>query len=232
MKKDGVTLGCATDFARRCLAIAQERRNIADVQDAMNNSHFKHAFHDLLDRLAQEYRQSLPLFKRPPWLRGRVGTLKTVEAMEKALGSVKCNLSGGVRDILQQFGANGHACVAEEDVEFLAATPKELGEQLGRDLSCGCNLGEVYRVANELGLVTCAPCDAVYICLMIMEQPLNDCFWVSANPPIACYHSEVCRSVVNMFIVERREDWRWLGCDDGRLESPVNRDHRFVFRRR
>lgn len=90
MSADGITLdadmtNCAADYGRRCESIGKERRNPQDLDDAMRHPNFKAGHHELLDRLAKEYRASLPLLERPARWTIRGGGYKSKQDLVKTV---------------------------------------------------------------------------------------------------------------------------------------------------
>ncbi len=146
---DGVTLECAVDYGRRCQAIGQERRNTADLQDAMSHPDFKPRHHKLLDELAAEYRQSKPLIERPPFASIQVGTFKSVEDLRQAL------LSGGFRigEWASDLMARPQFTLVAEPAELklYRVTNAELGYPKG------CRVAEMFAAIERIGGVKLPP---------------------------------------------------------------------------
>lgn len=175
--KDRVTLEpAADDYGRRCRSIGLERRSIADLQDGMNHPNFKAAHHELLDRLAREYRASLPLLERPArWTIKGGGYQSKQELVEavKAKGYQFSNWAMGVVNntefVLMQDG---------DEYDVFLTTVKEL---TGKDQ---VTTAELYQIRDRLGFCD-APCEAALLVrVQYTDQPM-DTWECALSKPLA-----------------------------------------------
>lgn len=174
--KDQVTLKSAEDYGRRCTSIGKERRNTADLQDAMDHPEFKARHHALLDQLVAEQRQRIkPLIERPASLIVRVGMLKTVADLRQAVTNAGCQITPWADDMINRPAFKVGIVQAEEDIEFIFASNAELG------YPNGCTRARTYEAGLKLGWKLCFPSDAIEIRRQYLEQPKNEWLYVAMD---------------------------------------------------
>lgn len=222
MPKDGVTLAkCAGDYGRRCESIGNDRRNIADLQDAMDHPDFKKRHHALIDELAREHRLAKPLIERasflvvPAELYKKHDSPKKLESATTAAGN---RLDDWGKDILRRMTISGE--IPESDVEFVDTTNAELG------YPSGCTVAQTCETAAKFGLELCHPEDGPLARIAYTEQPMND--WrLMAMEPIT--DSNGSRKV---FGLKRNDSGFWLDGTYGITDRFYYGDVRWVFRRK
>lgn len=176
--KDRVTLGApADDYGRRCRSIGLERRNVADLQDAMNHPAFKAEHHALLDYLAREYRASIPLLERPPRYTSKLGIWKTKAAMVNSVKAAGYRISDWAESVIR----NEDFILISEPGEY------EFFETSVRGLT-GHNLvktPELYASQERLGYCV-APCEsACAIRLALIDRRQRDWWCYILSKPVA-----------------------------------------------
>lgn len=222
MLKDGVTLKkCAGDYARRCESIGNERRNIADLQDAMDHPDFKKRHHTLLDELAREHRLAKPLIERAPFLVVPVEWYKKYDSLKKLESAVTVagnRLCDWGKDILRRMTVSGE--IPESDVEFVDATNAELG------YPNGCTVAQTCEAAAEFGFELCRPEDGPLARIAYTEQPMNDWRQMAMKP------ISVSSGSRGVFSLGRLGDGSWLCSHDGFPGRFCRGDVRWMFRRK
>lgn len=179
MSVDGVTLNiditdCARDYGQRAEAIGLERRNVADLQDAKNHPHFKAAHHELLDKLAKEYRASLPLIERAPWMTVQGGTYKSKDEIVKAVTDGGHKFSDWALGLIKTDGWT--LLTSSEEIEVYETTVKEL---TGKD---AVTTTELYDVRDRLGFCDAPDETALLIRLAYKDQPMDEWRYVLSQP--------------------------------------------------
>jgi hypothetical protein len=161
---DGVTLsnaGCVRDYGQRCGAIGLERRNVADLQDAKNHPEFKRAHHELLDRLAREYRASRPLLERPVRWTIKGGGYKSKKDLVNALKAKGHRISDWATKLVNN---KRFVLMAEGDeYDVFETTVKELA---GKDV---VTTTELYEIRDRLGF-----CDAPFETALLVRMEYDD----------------------------------------------------------
>ncbi len=164
----------ATDYGRRCENIGRERRTVADLQDAMSNPDFKKEHHDLLDRLASEYRASRPFLERPARWTIKGGGYKSKKDLVNAVKAKGHKISDWATELInnKQF-----VLMAEGDeYDVFETTVKEL---TGKDV---VTTTELYETQGRLGF-----CDAPFETALLVrveyeDQPMDTLQYVLSNP--------------------------------------------------
>lgn len=211
---DQVTLGSAEDYGRRCESIGKERRNTADLQDAMDHPDFKQRHHALLDQLAQERRQSKPIVERPPFMTVKLGTHKSNKDLRKALLAAGLKIGDWGGDILNRVK------VAEkpEDVNIVVVTVAELG------FPNGASRAQIYVKALSMGLGLLPAEVGPQLRLQYTDQPLGEWILIGMEP------MSDSGGYLIVFGVVRYDDGRWLYGDYGRPDSVWGGNYRWAFR--
>lgn len=211
---DQVTLGSAEDYGRRCESIGKERRNTADLQDAMDHPDFKQRHHALLDQLAQECRQSKPIVERPPFMTVKLGTHKSNKDLRKALLAAGFKIGDWGGDILNRVK------VAEkpEDVNIVVVTVAELG------FPNGATREQIYEKALSMGLGLLPAEVGPQLRLQYTDQPLGEWILIGMKP-IAGSDGDLI-----VFGVERDDGGRWLGGEVGYPGFVWHGRNRWAFR--
>lgn len=179
MNPGGVTLNpelvtAAADYSRRCESIGLERRTIADLQDAMNHPGFKASHHEMLDRLAKEYRASLPLLERPARFTLELGVYKTKDAM---LTTVKGKGHKFSDYALGLIGRDEFVLLGEtEKYDFFETTVKEV---TGKD---SVKTPELYDAMHRLGFIDAPFESASAIREVYDDQPMDEWRAVLSTP--------------------------------------------------
>ena len=213
---DRVTLESAEDYGRRCVAIGKERRNTADLQDAMDHPNFKAEHHALLDRLANEQRQRKPFMNRPAWMTIKLGTHKKVADLRKGILDTKDRIGDWGDDILKRIK------VANEptEIELFRATVTEIG------FPNGGTWAQIKAKLDEFGFGNCPAEVGPQLRLQYTDQPNGEWLWVVMEP-ITDSDGDL-----GVFNVGRDNDVRWLDGDDGHPDLVLNGDYELVFRRK
>lgn len=170
---DGVTPNCAADFGRRCQAIGQERRCMADLQGAMSHPEFKSRIHGLVDELAAKYSRSLNLAKRTPFASIEVGTFKAVEDLRRAVEACEFRLLDWTSKLITMpdFILAEHSTLPLYEV-----TNDELG------FPNGCTMAESYVAIKGIGGEILPPEAAFQYCIQYPDQLLRDWRVMYMNP--------------------------------------------------
>lgn len=176
---DEVTLkpdlaNCAADYARRCESIGNERREVIDLQHAMNHPSFKVRHHALLDELAKEYRNSLSLLERSARFTVKLGVYGTKDSM---LASLK-DKGHIVSDHAQSVIKNDQLLMLEtpEEYEFLETTVKELTGKGSPTTT------ELYEAMYRLGFIDAPHESAPAIREIYDDQPMDEWRAVLSKP--------------------------------------------------
>ncbi len=167
MSTDGVTLiaDCARDYGQRAEAIGLERRSVADLQDAKNHPSFKAEHHALLDRLAREYRASLPLLERPPRFTMKLGVYGTKEEMIASVEGSGHKFPDWAKGLIK---VDKFLMLAvEEEYDFFETTVKEL---TGKDK---VKTPELYDAMHRLGFIDAPHESACAIRGAFTDQPMD-----------------------------------------------------------
>lgn len=179
-----------------------------------------------LEVAATKYRQSIPLRDRPPFLTTKVGMLKTVEAMREALEAAGVNVSDWASEMMARSEFSDRIVTEEQEVQFVEATVRELGEAIGQDFSGGATIAQIYAAARQLNWETCEASDAINVRLATLDQE-KGWMYVSTDPGIPDSNG-----VLSLFRVGRRGGDLWLGGYGGYPGGFYYSYHRFVFRRK
>ena len=214
----GVTPECAVDYGRRCQAIGQERRNTADLQDAMSHPDFKPRHHQLLDELAAEYRQTLPLIERPAFATIQIGTFKEIADLRQALTAGGFRIGDWASDLM---GRPEFTLVAEPtEVKLYAATVAELG------YPNGCTVAEIIAAIEKIGGVKLPAEAGPQYRLQCLDQLLGE--WrLMYQEPITDSDGGL-----EVFHVVRDESGRWLHSGYAGPEDFYDGDGVWVFGRK
>lgn len=213
--KGQVTLKTAQDYGRRCESIGKERRNTADLQDAMNHSEFKASHHALLDRLAAEYRQSNPIIERPPFMTVKLGTHENPMALRKTLEDKGCTISDWAGDIFNKITIASQPT----EVDLLVATTQELTGKIQ------ATTAEIFNSIRRIGEL-CPAEVGPQLRRQYLDQPNREFLLVAMEP--------ITGSGGGLFVfrVERDGSDRWLSAYYGRPDGLWGADHQWVFVRR
>jgi len=193
---DGVTLKpAAADYGRRCESIGLERREVADLQDAMCHPDFKASHHALLDRLAAEYRQSRPILERPPFATIQLGTFKEVADLHRALLDGGFQIGNWADDLMSrpQFVPSKPG-----SIQLFRATNAELG------YPDGCTVAKSFAALEKLGAVKLPPDAMALLRLVYLDQPLGERLLGYMEP------IPDSRGYLKVFYVVRYENGLWL----------------------
>jgi len=191
----------------------------ARAELAKGNPAFGQQFNDLIERLASQRAETLPLIERPPFLTIRVGTLKTEPDLRQAVLDAECRISNWASDLMSRPAFASGIAQAEEDVDFVIVSNAELG------YPNGCAQAQTYEAGLKLGWKLCLPSDAIEIRRNYPDQPVGEWLLIAMNP-IADSGGDP-----EVFIVGHDRDGLWLY---GRYGFPGSfwRDGRWVFRRK
>jgi len=194
----------ATDYGRRCESIGRERRTVADLQDAMSNPDFEKAHHDLLDRLACEYRASRPLLDRPArWtIKGGYKSKKDLVGAVKARGHQ-------VSDWAMELVNNKQFVLMAEGDEYdvFETTVKEL------TVKYVVTTMELYEIRDRLGFCD-APFETAMLVRMEYEDQPMDTWQFALSKPLADADGDL-----GVFFVARNSDG---SCVTGGYADPDN----------
>ncbi len=172
MAKNQVTLEAVADYGRRCESIGRERRNTADLQDAMNHPEFKDRHHQLLDELAREYCQSKPITERRTWKTVKLGTYKSNSALRKTLLDADFRIGSWADDILKRI----ELAKEPSELELIVIYVAELG------FSNGATTEKIYEKAISVGLRLCPAEVGPQLRLQYVDQPNGEWLVVAMDP--------------------------------------------------
>lgn len=178
---------------------------------------------DQLDKIfsdtAAEYRQSLPLIERLPFLTVRVGTFKTEPELRQAVLDSGCKIGDWAIDLMNQPAFTAGIPQVEEDIDFVYASNEEFG------YPNGCTQIQSYEAGLKLGWKPCLPSDGPEIRRHYLDQPDGE--WdLVAMEPIAD-----SSGLLKVFDVARGEDGLWLHSSGGPVDFWRG-SSRWVFRRK
>jgi hypothetical protein len=202
MRKGGVALSsdignAAEDYGRRTTAIGKERRAIADLQDAMNHPSFKAEHHALLDRLAREYRASLPLIERTPWMTVTGGTHKSKKDLINAVKGAGHGISDWVEEVIN---SKDFTLLTEPtEIDVYETTVKEL---TGKD---SLTTKELSEIRDRLGFCDAPDETALHIRMAYTGQPMNEWRTVLSKPVAGAGGG------LDVLSVGRGSDGSWVG---------------------
>jgi hypothetical protein len=214
--QEGVSEDAVKDYGRRCEAIGRERRNTADLQDAMDHPEFKKRHHDLLDQLAAEQQLRKPIMERRPFATIKLGTHKSVKDLRKALLDAGYRIGDWGDDILKRI----NVASKPEDVDIVVVSVAELG------FPNGATRAQIYEKALSMGLGLCPAEVGPQWRLQYADQPMGEWILVGMEPISDSGGS------LKVFDVVRFEDGRWLYGNDGRPGGVWYGDLRWAFRRK
>ena len=189
-------VAAAADYGRRCEGFGNERREVADLQHAMNHPSFKAEHHALLDRLAKEYRASLPLLERPLRFRLKLGTYGTKE-----------NMLTSVKDKGHKFSDYALSVIANDQFLMLSVTGEyDFFETTVKGLA-GKNRPttiELYEALYRLGFIDAPHESASAIREMYDDQPMEEWRAVLSKPVTDS------DGYLNILGVGRNSDGSWV----------------------
>jgi len=168
--------------------------------------------------LADDFRRSLPLLERPPFLTVRVGTLKTESDLRQAVLDAGCRIGDWASDLMSQPAFTAGIAQAEEDVEFVIASNAELG------YPNGCSKAQTCEAGLKLGWKLCLPSDAIEIRRNYLDQPVGEWFLVAMDSIAGS------GGLLRVFDVVRDGGDRWLHGNDGRPGFVWGGRSRWAFR--
>ncbi len=198
---------CAADYARRCESIGGERHKIIDLQHAMSHPQFKERHHALLNELANEYRQRLPLLERPARFTLKLGVYGTKENMLKSVTDkghkfTYCATRVIASDRFLMLDAPG-------EYEFIQTTAKEVSGKNSPTIT------ELRKAMHRLGFIDAPHESAPAIREIYNDQPMDE--WCAVlSKPIADSNGDanilnVARhsggSCVGRYFAHRGLDW-------------------------
>lgn len=132
------------EYAERCRSIGIKRRNPDDLKLAMQHPRFKAAHHKLIDDLAYEYAQMLPISVRPPFTKIKVGTFKNVVDLRGALIDHDYLFRGSYADgFLMETGIV--PCGELDNLDLYQATNADLG------LPEGSSMRQTFEAIEKAG---------------------------------------------------------------------------------
>lgn len=126
--------------------------------------------------MAAEYRRSLPLIERPPFLTVRVGTLKTEPELRQAVLDSGCKIGNWAIDLMNQPAFKSGIAQVEEDIDFVIASNEELG------YPNGCTRIQSYEAGLKLGWKKCLISDGPEIRRNYLDQPDGEYLLVASDP--------------------------------------------------
>ena len=170
----------------------------------------------LLDDMATEYRQSIPLLERPAWKTIQLGAHSSADVLREALVSAGINVSNWAGDILQKV----KVATKPQEVNLIIVTVAELG------FPDGATRKDIYEKALELGFELCPAEVGPELRLQYADQPMYEWLRIAMEPITVSVGS------LGVFRVVRDSDGLWLFRGLGHPGSFWYGDNRWVFCRK
>ena len=197
--KDGVTLEkCAEDYGRRCVSIGKERRNIADLQDAMNHPMFKNGHHRLLDGLAKDFRVLKYFAELQPWETIKLGVTRSVRSLRKELADAGCGLGSDVEEMIEYIPLASRPV----EIDLYCASITEIRTKRG-------TWEGILSRLDELGFAELPGEAALQLRKQHSDQPIKEYYTIVVTKPIECPEGKV-----RGFYIGCNSDGPWISCYD------------------